>query len=414
MRQKSLLVLFLSLMISTVGFSQSKSTPWAIGLTTGKTAYQGDLGNGLFDLGEAYHGNMGLKVGRYLNNYFDLNLDGSYGRIGYNNNKKGESFLANRLHMDLNLAFKFNNGKILKENSIIAPYLYAGLGFMNYKPVDNRATKGTDMMIPLGIGAKVRLSSQWSAFWQSSYNFTNGDDADMMRTDGTSAMSDKNDRNMMHSIGISYSFGKSAKPDADKDGIPDDEDQCPNTFGLKSTNGCPDADLDGVIDSKDQCPNVFGAKSTQGCPDTDKDGVSDNNDSCPEIKGTRGNNGCPEISQTTIQLFQEALQGIQFETSKSVIKSSSFSILDRVVDVMNKNQAYNLSIEGHTDSSGDDAMNMKLSQERAASVKRYLVSKGIDANRMTTAGFGETIPVASNDTKEGKSKNRRVEFKVNF
>lgn len=410
-------------------------------MTTGKTAYKGDLGNGLFDLDEAYHGNVGLKIGRYLNNYFDLNMDGTYGRIGYNNNEGG-SFLANRLHMDLNLAFKFNNGKILKENAIIAPYAYAGVGFMKYNPVDNRSTAGTDLLIPLGLGAKVRLNSQWSAFWQSSFNFTNGDDADMMRADANaSEMADKNDRNMMHIIGFSYSFGKGAKPDADKDGIADEDDKCPNTFGLKSTMGCPDTDMDGIIDIEDKCPNTAGPKSTKGCPDSDMDGiadrddkcpntagskstkgcpdsdmggVSDNEDSCPEVKGVRSNNGCPEISSTTIQLFKEALTGIQFESAKSVIKSSSFTILNKVVTVMKDNPAYQLSIEGHTDSSGDDAMNMKLSQERAESVKNYLVSKGVDTNRMTTSGFGETIPVASNETKEGKSMNRRVEFKVSF
>ena len=122
------------------------------------------------------------------------------------------------------------------------------------------------------------------------------------------------------------------------------------------------------------------------------------------------------VNQAEQQIIDKALKNriIEFESGSAVLAASGTQILDEMAVALNKVGGKKVKIIGHTDSSGDDAMNMKLSQERAASVKSYLVSKGIDASRMSTAGFGETKPVASNETKEGKSMNRRVEFKVSF
>jgi outer membrane protein OmpA-like peptidoglycan-associated protein len=97
-----------------------------------------------------------------------------------------------------------------------------------------------------------------------------------------------------------------------------------------------------------------------------------------------------------------------------VIKSSSFGILDNIVSIMKNNSEYNLSISGHTDSMGDDAKNMELSGKRADAVKKYLTDKGIQPDRLTARGYGETVPVADNNTAAGRAKNRRVEFKVIF
>jgi outer membrane protein OmpA-like peptidoglycan-associated protein len=81
---------------------------------------------------------------------------------------------------------------------------------------------------------------------------------------------------------------------------------------------------------------------------------------------------------------------------------------------MKENPTYKLIIDGHTDSQGDDAKNMELSEKRAAAVKRYLVGKGVEEGRLTSRGFGETVPKASNDTSTGRAENRRVEFTVEF
>ncbi|MFA7273614.1 MAG: thrombospondin type 3 repeat-containing protein [Crocinitomicaceae bacterium] len=203
-------------------------------------------------------------------------------------------------------------------------------------------------------------------------------------------------------------------PDADGDGIQDAEDACPKVKGIATMKGCPDTDGDGITDADDACPTEKGSKEMNGCPDTDGDGISDNLDKCPKIAGTAANNGCPEIKAETQKVFDQALKGVQFETAKAIIKPVSFGILDNVASIMKDNPTYNLDINGHTDNQGDDAKNMTLSQERAASVKAYLVSKGIEASRMESYGFGETQPKATNDTAPGRAENRRVEFKVRF
>ena len=208
--------------------------------------------------------------------------------------------------------------------------------------------------------------------------------------------------------------------DTDGDGVPDYLDKCPNTpAGVAvDAKGCPiDTDGDGVADYLDKCPGTpKGVKvDANGCPlDRDGDGVPDYLDKCPDVPGIADNKGCPEIKAETKKIFAQALQGIQFESGKDVIKKTSNGILDKVVSVMKDNPSYELEINGHTDNQGDAAKNMILSQKRSDAVKEYLVSKGISASRLTAKVFGQTIPVADNKTAAGKSKNRRVEFKVNF
>lgn len=203
-------------------------------------------------------------------------------------------------------------------------------------------------------------------------------------------------------------------PDTDGDGIQDSEDLCPKVAGVKLFKGCPDTDGDGIQDSEDMCPDKKGPKETKGCPDTDGDGIHDGIDKCPTIKGVAANAGCPEVKAAVKQLFQKALQGIQFETGKATIKKQSNPILDQVVKVLKDNPTYKLVIEGHTDDVGDDTKNMILSQDRANAVSQYLQSKGISPMRLTAKGLGETMPVMPNTTKAGRDKNRRVELKVEF
>jgi OmpA-OmpF porin, OOP family len=203
-------------------------------------------------------------------------------------------------------------------------------------------------------------------------------------------------------------------PDKDGDGITDANDACPDLKGLASFKGCPDTDGDGVIDPDDMCVTVKGLASLKGCPDADGDGITDADDKCPTVAGIAANKGCPEVKEEVKKLFTQALAGIQFETGKDVIKKSSYGILDNVVKVMNENPSYLLGIEGHTDNTGDKGSNLTLSQKRADAVKNYLTSKGVNASRLTARGFGDTVPVADNKTADGRSKNRRVEFKVSF
>jgi OmpA-OmpF porin, OOP family len=203
-------------------------------------------------------------------------------------------------------------------------------------------------------------------------------------------------------------------PDKDGDGVIDSKDNCPSLAGKTTLNGCPDKDDDGIMDSEDKCPTQKGTAPNNGCPDADNDGVIDSQDKCPSLAGTLANNGCPEISEETKKVFEQALTGIQFESGKDVIKKTSFAILDNVVLVMKNNPSYLLTINGHTDNQGDAKKNLDLSQRRSDAVKKYIATHGITENRMTAKGYGSTTPIEENKTPQGRAKNRRVEFKVEF
>jgi len=212
--------------------------------------------------------------------------------------------------------------------------------------------------------------------------------------------------------------------DTDGDGIPDYLDLCANTpleaHGFIDKNGCLlDSDDDGVPDYQDKCSNTpieaHGKVDENGCPrDTDGDSIPDYLDNCPTIPGVASNKGCPEIKKEVRTLFLKALQGIQFETGKTIIKKTSFAILNQIAQVLINNPSYLIEVRGHTDNVGKPATNLIMSEQRASAVRDYLIAKGVDGVRMTSHGFGDTLPVASNKTTVGKAKNRRVEFVVTF
>ena len=226
--------------------------------------------------------------------------------------------------------------------------------------------------------------------------------------------------------------------DSDGDGFPDDNDPCPTQPG--PVNGCPEAekepdtDGDGIPDKIDPCPNQAGAYS--GCPDSDGDGIADNLDKCPNVAGTAANFGCPEEKKPEEKPKEEPIQeekpkpvekkeiteareklataarAVQFESAKAILKDASYDVLDEVVSLMRQNPSYSLSISGYTDDVGDDEANLRLSQDRTKACYDYLIFRGVKAERIRYAGFGEARPIASNATAEGREQNRRVEFEL--
>jgi len=261
-------------------------------------------------------------------------------------------------------------------------------------------------------------------------------------------------------------------PDTDEDGIPDHEDDCPNVPGDKLTKGCPDTDGDGVIDSRDECPDVQGPAELHGCPDrdgdglvdykdncpdlagpieqggcpyldADKDGVKDSEDDCPEVAGPPENKGCPysdsdgdgvidkddrcpltpgdptnfgcpiiEVAEAAV--LKTAFENLEFETGKSIIRSSSFASLNELAALLVSKPTWNLKISGHTDNTGSDAINMKVSKSRSEAVAKYMKGKGVASDQLIIEWFGESKPVADNNTPEGRQINRRVEMVVEF
>lgn len=393
-------------------------------------------------------------------------------------------------HANLNVRYKLNNGYLISESSIVAPYLFVGGGISNF--TGDKINNGNDYPIVGGAGLRFRVSPKITLNYQA----TIGQFTSARYNPQTSTSATGNDKFMLHMLGIGLDLGRvydadkdgvidskdkcpnspstvkvdkngcpldkdgdgvydyedtcpelagpasskgcpdrdgdgvldandecpdivgianfSGCPDADGDGIEDRKDKCPNVKGTVSAFGCPDTDNDGVPDFIDKCPAVFGSAEHSGCPDSDKDGVYDDVDACMNIPGSPENNGCPIIDDKVKQLFQKALQGIRFETGKAVIKPVSFPILDAIVKVMSDHPDYKLNISGHTDNVGDDAMNMTLSKDRAASVSNYLITKGVSPMRVSSAGYGESKPVDTNDSENGRTRNRRVEFQVEF
>lgn len=198
--------------------------------------------------------------------------------------------------------------------------------------------------------------------------------------------------------------------DRDNDGVADAEDQCPDEAGTAATRGCPDTDGDGVADKDDRCPEKAGPYT--GCPDTDGDGVMDADDRCPEKAGLLTNKGCPEIEEEVQEVLNLAMRSVQFETGSSNLKSVSYGVLDQIAAIMDQYRAYELRISGHTDNVGEAMTNQILSEERARACLQYLASKGVRADRMSYAGYGEDQPIADNATSTGRSLNRRVEFEL--
>ena len=213
--------------------------------------------------------------------------------------------------------------------------------------------------------------------------------------------------------------------DKDGDGIKDNVDKCPNEpedkDGFQDDDGCPDLDNDGdgLSDKVDQCPNDPEDKDNfeddDGCPDldNDKDGFADKDDKCPDVPGVAPD-GCPKKYNLVVVTAQkiELKQTVFFDFNKASIKSVSFALLNEVAQAMVDNPTINVEIGGHTDSVGNDASNLKLSQARAESVRTYLIKRGIASDRMVPKGFGENVPIADNRTEAGRSQNRRVEFLI--
>ncbi len=363
---------------------------------------------------------------------FAASLGGSFVRYPFPNKP---AFTNDRFLMEANAAV---NLKMVSEKYWLQPYIIAGIGGHMYG-------KYWGAFMPLGLGMKVNFYDEAHLFITSQYRVP--------------VTSETSNYHFQNSIGIAGSIGKKKEPkvippppppppadtdgdgiidnedkcptvkglakyqgcpipDTDKDGINDEEDKCPTVPGLAKYQGCPipDTDKDGINDEEDKCPTVPGVARYQGCPvpDGDKDGVNDEEDKCPTLAGPAENQGCPVISEEVKKKVDVAANSILFVTGSAKLQSKSFKGLNEVVKIMKENPEMKLAIDGHTDNVGKDELNQKLSDNRAAAVRTYLVSKGVDESRITSAGHGETMPIADNKTAAGRTKNRRVELKLSY
>ena len=432
--------------------AQDENNPWQIGFGVNSVDIRTpkDFGEVLKDWAGPSDLNIlpavsRLSVGRYIGKGFSAELSGSLNKIekgyGYDkdlDNKVDKSFWA------VNLAAQYHLNTLWSGARWFDPYAQVGGG---YAAIDNEGKFRT----LVGAGANFWFTDNIGLNLQTAYHPT-------MKSEST-------ENYFQHALGITIKFGKQDRdndgvadkddkcpdvagkpelngcPDADGDGITDAEDACPDVFGLKEFNGCPDTDGDGIADKDDECPEVAGKPELKGCPDADNDGIADKDDKCPQQAGPKENNGCPwpdrdgdgvldkddecpeeagpasnkgcpEVTQEVQTQLNSFAKTILFDVGKSTIRPESATVLNNIVNVLNKYKNSKFSVEGYTDTSGNKDKNQRLSEDRAYSVKAYLVDKGINPARLSAKGFGPEKPIASNKTKKGRELNRRVEINL--
>ena len=340
---------------------------------TPSVAYTDDDGDRRIDDSVA---GVQVQVGKSISEHFSLE-----GLLGYHDI---DGFPGQK-HLEVG----FNAVGNLWPDKRFSPYFIGGVGYLradvgepDFGGLPAAGTTASNPTGTAGLGLQARLGdSPWSlrAEWRLRRTF----DSDASLTD------------QVASVGLQYSFGGGedsepviplvddaplAPADADGDGVPDDRDACPGTApGVAvDASGCvPDSDGDGVADDRDKCPGTAS-------------GVVVDNDGCEEIR----------------------FENVHFDTESAVLDATAKRKLDAVAAVLERNPDVVVEISGHADSRGPEDYNMRLSVSRAESVSRYLAQQGVDASRMTVRGFGESRPVASNDTASGQAQNRRVELQA--
>ena len=438
--KKLALFLFAGLFVLSTGFAQNADSKWAIGLGPG---IHYNLNKG--EIGGFSHE---FYLSRYLGKSFDLRLNsnGGYegGGIDYQD-------------IYLNLRYKLYNGYIFSETAAVQPYLYGGGGMMWNNQGDGFAWNA-------GLGFKFPVSANTSLFIETGY--TNGVEGTRQGWANGAAVGGQVTQtdDLMKLTGIvEFAFGKAKDEDGDGvpdkkdkcpgtppgvavdengcpldrdgDGVPDYKDDCPDQAGDAKFNGCPDTDGDGIPDKDDDCPAVAGLAKFKGCPDTDEDGVPDPKDKCPgtpkgcpvdangcpldsdgdgvidcedkcpKEAGTKENNGCPDWTDIIVPT-------IYFDLDKADLRPEGKSELDKLVQTLIASKEFNIVIGGHACDLGTDKHNMELSERRAQSVVKYLLSKGVNNAYVGSNNYGESKPAVPNTNEDNRQKNRRVEWEV--
>lgn len=310
-----------------------------------------------------------LSIQRNFSEHVGLRLKGGYSHLEGQWNDASLNLIRETTNLvtgDLDLLY------YLVPCAPVSPYLFAGIGG-NYKMITNGQTAFPDdnkfgSQLNVGGGAEFKLASSWSLVTEFGYHITNNSELD-----GTILPGELNGRDtyMVLSAGLNYFFskGEPSKLCAPPQGI---------TQQMKDMT-----DYDKIEDMivKHIPKEVTKVVVVDTC-----------------IKAGSNNS--------------LVLYGVNFAFDRSNVLPESYPVLNRAVRLLNDNPKVKVEIEGYTDFVGSKEYNQKLSVERAESVKAYLVSKGIKADRLTTVGYGESSPVVSNDTEEGRAMNRRIVFRI--
>ncbi len=313
----------------------------------------------------------------------------------------------------------------MNRKNVVQPYVTAGYGLSGYKiKLTSSGTSGVqsdfnggetvnESFIPVGAGLKFSLSNNINLDLGYTMNFVDGDNLDGYRAGPQS------DKFSYSHIGLEFALGGRSKPQlAFYNPVAALQDD------YISRNAALQAELANERMRNAERLAQMDTDWKRYLNDADKDGVSDYFDKCPNTPaGTQVDGaGCEiKVTNTTVnpvrvvvteedrRVVAEAIRNLEFDFAKSTIRPSSFPSLNRVADLL-KTKDFSLKLAGHTDNVGSDAANLKLSKDRAESVKSYLVSQGANPSRIEATGYGESQPISSNTTAAGRQNNRRVEF----
>jgi len=308
--------------------------------------------------------------------------------------------------------FTIANLSMNQERSVISPYVTAGAGYMSSNAETTNLGGGQgykeNWFIPVGAGFKFGVSK--------GVNIDLGYTVNFMKTDNFDGnnVGPMNDRFSYAHAGIEFALGKKENPQL--------SNYSPIAALRKETAAEAD-ELRRALSSSEENARRDREMYAKEMGDDDGDGVANKFDKCP---GTPPNTvvdgaGCPLktprpvvtekviITEADRKVVDEAIRNLEFDLGKSTIRPTSFATLNRVANLLVEKN-FSLKLAGHTDNTGSMELNLRLSKNRAESVKAYLVSKGANASRIEATGYGPNQPISTNATAEGRQQNRRVEF----
>lgn len=450
-----LLIIMLFILIFGKGVAQDIT----LGFKGGGATYFGDINKGKIT---PY---AGLSLEKWFADKYSIGL------LGYYSSLEGKQ---DGYYFETSMYWLAGLVKVRPfEKNVFSPYFMGGIEGYSFDPTDKTGKplpnnelslyKKQRFGLPVGGGFSLFLNDRFSFDIDALYHFS--------LTDYLDDLSDGNgqDYYLTAHLGISFHFGR--PKDTDGDGIPDRQDLDPlrpedfdrfqdtdgapdldndedsvldvndgapmdpeDRDGFEDSDGVPDPDNDSdtILDLKDVAPNdpedFDDFEDNDGAPDPDNDGdtILDINDECPGtdetvaagtatkevFNGYEDDDGCPDKKPEIAVEKGESivLEGVYFAIGKAELTANSRHILQKVVRTLMGNPKIQVEIRGHTDNTGSYQTNMRLSQQRANAVKIYLMNNGIDARRISTRGYGPDHPIAPNTTRDGRSKNRRIEF----
>jgi OmpA-OmpF porin, OOP family len=343
----------------------------------------------------------GLHVGSFKTPFMSATLSGivNVGSLSFLHRKNGVNFFLTG-----GAGLAWYAPKIYSDNAQTNLLLdYKGLAGTNHND-----TYVKELVLPIGAGVKFKLSDALALNLGYTENFVDG-----FNFSGVHAGYPAENKYSYGYAGLEYTFGPKSKPNLD----------WVNPVAMMYDE-LYDAALRQEVEAlKGRVGNVENAVNDLK-KDSDGDGVSDQFDKCPNTPaGTVvDGSGCPIVfPKIDTSLFVRkplpgevkvgAYSNIQFEFDSSVLRTSSYPALDATSADLRSNAGKSIELDGFASSEGTAAHNMRLSKDRANSVKTYLVNSGVDSKRLKVKGYGETHPIADNSTEDGRILNRRVEFK---